>query len=191
MNLTSAAAVFNQLDRELWLVTARDGSQRGGLIATLVNHASIVPELPRVVVGIARQHHTWGLIEASSAFALHLIGVEQIDWVWRFGLRSGRDVDKLEGCTVRPGATGSPILTDAIGWLDCRVEARLDTGDRTVYLAEVIAAELSRSTPPLTLKRALHLAPPDKLRELKEQLARDATVDAAAIRDWRERQTRL
>ena len=29
------------------------------------------------------------------------------------------------------------LLTDAPAFLDCRVEARWDTGDRTVYLAEV------------------------------------------------------
>ena len=58
--------------------------------------------------------------------------------MWRFGLRSGRDADKLAGLSMTTATTGSPILTDALGWLDCRVEARLDTGDRTVYLAEVV-----------------------------------------------------
>jgi flavin reductase (DIM6/NTAB) family NADH-FMN oxidoreductase RutF len=181
----SAAAVFAALDRELWLLTARAGERRGGLIATFVNQASIVPELPRVAVGVARQHFTWELIEAGGAFALHLLGEQQLEWVWHFGTQSGRQVDKLAGLSFRLAATGSPILTDALAWLDCRVEARLDTGDRTLYLAEVLDGQRLRPEPPLTVQRMVQLAPPEKLRELKQQLDQDSAVDAEAIRRWR------
>jgi flavin reductase (DIM6/NTAB) family NADH-FMN oxidoreductase RutF len=187
MDADASAALFAELDRELWLLTAAAGGRRGGLIATFVSQASLVPELPRVLVGLAKQHHTWGLVEGSGAFALHLVDEPHLDWVWRFGLHSGRDGDKLEGLATQPGATRSPLLTGAPGWLDCRVEARLDTGDRTVYLAEVVDARLSRPGAPLTVKRLLQLAPPEYLRELKEQLARDSAVDAAAIRAWRQK----
>jgi flavin reductase (DIM6/NTAB) family NADH-FMN oxidoreductase RutF len=187
--MDASASLFAQCDRELWLVTAAAGGRRGGLIATFVGQASLVPELPRVLVGLARQHYTWELVEGSGAFALHLLDEPHLDWVWRFGLRSGRDGDKLEGLAVGPGVTGSPLLADAPGWLDCRVEARLDTGDRTVYLAEVVDARLSRLGRPLTVKRLLELAPAERLRELKEQVARDSVVDAMAIRAWRQQRS--
>jgi flavin reductase (DIM6/NTAB) family NADH-FMN oxidoreductase RutF len=183
--MNTATALFALLDKELWLVTARAGERRGGLIATFVSQASIVPELPRILVGLAKQHYTWELVEAGGAFALHLLGEENLDWVWRFGMQSGRDQDKLSGLSFRAGVTGSPLLADALGWLDCRVESRLDTGDRTVCLAEVVQAELTRSEPPLTLKRLLQLALPEQLRALKEQMDRDSAVDRQAIRNWR------
>src|SRR5262249_45930458 len=152
-----------------------------------VSNASIVPQLPRVLVGLARHHHTWRLIEASHALALHLIGEEHLDWVWRFGLQSGEVVDKLEGISFRPGATGAPLLAGVLGWLDCRVEARRDTGDRPVYLAEVVAAQLARATSPLTVKRLLQVAPADRLQELQRQTTADSALDAAAIHAWRQR----
>src|SRR5213078_3800168 len=145
--------ILDRLDRELWLVTAQAGGRRGGLVATFVTSASIVPEMPRMLVGLARQHHTWGLVEQSGALALHLIGEEHLEWVWRFGLASGRDGDKFAGLAVTAGQTGSPLLTGALAWLDCRVEARLETGDRTVFLAEVLAGAGAKGGPPLTLKR--------------------------------------
>ena len=187
MNAEAVAAVFAQTDRELWIVTAAAGPRRGGLLATFVNTASIVPHLPRVVVGLARHHHTWELVEASGAFALHLLGEEHLPWVFRFGLTSGREEDKLEGLSIRSGPTGSPLLTETRGCLDCRVEARLDTGDRTLYLAEVVEGELIRPGPPLTMQRLLQLTPPEKLHVLKEQLERDSALDASAIRAWRGR----
>jgi len=185
MNPEAASALFRRLDRELWLVTACAGERRGGLIATFVSQASIVPALPRMILGIARQHHTWALIEASSAFALHLIGEEQLDWVWRFGLRSGHDCDKLDGLATRVGASGAPILSGVPGWLDCRVEGRLDTGDRTVYLAEVLDAQSPGSQSFLTVSRFRQLVPDEQRRELEEQMTRDSAIDAQAIAAWR------
>src|SRR5437763_15073353 len=116
--------ILRLIDREICLVTAEHEERRGGLIATFVSQASIVPEAPRMLVGIAKQHHTWGLIEASLAFTLHLLDESHLDWVWRFGLQSGHDkfIDMPE--------------LNAVAWLKCRVETALDTGDRTIYLAE-------------------------------------------------------
>src|SRR5262249_21758376 len=147
--------------------------------------ASIVPELPRLLIGLAKQHHTRQLIEATGVFAAHLFDERHADWVERFGLQSGRDTDKLAGLATRPGVGGVPVLTDALGYLECRVEATLDTGDRTVYLAEVANGELTRPEAPLTMQRYLQLASVEQLRRLKEGLVRDAAVDAAAITAWR------
>jgi flavin reductase (DIM6/NTAB) family NADH-FMN oxidoreductase RutF len=185
MDSGAAAALFARLDRELWLVTASAGDRRGGLIATFVSQASIVPGMPRMILGVARQHYTWGLIEASGAFGLHLIAPVQIDWVWRFGLQSGRDADKLAGLETDVGASGAPRLRGTPGWLDCRVEARLDTGDRTLYLAEVLAAEAPGNRTFLTVSQLRELAPEDRRRAMQEQMTRDIGVDAAAIAAWR------
>jgi flavin reductase (DIM6/NTAB) family NADH-FMN oxidoreductase RutF len=165
------------LNSEIWLVTAAHEQRRGGLIATFVTHASIVPDMPRMLIGIAKQHHTSTLIEASRAFTLHLLDESHLDWVWRFGLHSGHTMDKF---------AGMPELT-ALATIACRVETSLDSGDRTIYLAEVIDARLNKQTQPLTMKRLLELAPPERLRELRAGLERDAIVDAAAIRQWRAR----
>ena len=188
MDVTAASTLFAWLDREIWLVTARADTRRGGLIATFVNQATIVPELPRVLVGLAAQHYTRELVESSNTFALHLLSENHLDWVWRFGLETGRERDKFEGLRVRNTITGSPVLDDAVGWLDCRVEARLDIGDRTVYLAEVVQSGVTHFAPPLTVQRLLKLAPPARLAELKRQLHRDGEIDAEAIRQWRARQ---
>jgi flavin reductase (DIM6/NTAB) family NADH-FMN oxidoreductase RutF len=183
--IADAAPIFRRLDREIWLLTSSEGPRRGGLIVTSVAPASIVPELPRVLVGLGKTHLTWELVETSGAFVLHLLTDAQADWVWRFGLRSGRDVDKLQGLAVEAAASGAPRLVDAARWLDCRVEARLDAGDRTVVLAEVIAARDDPSATILTVHRLVAEAPEPRRRELREQLERDAALDAPAIEAWR------
>jgi flavin reductase (DIM6/NTAB) family NADH-FMN oxidoreductase RutF len=177
--------VFALLDPPLWLLTAQAGDRRGGLIATFVNQASIPTTHPRVVVGLARQHFTWEIVESSHCFALHLLGEEHLDWVWRFGLHTGRDTDKFTGLEAQTSSLGNPRLPGVPAWLDCRVEASLLTGDRTLYLAEVVEAQVVHPAPLLTLKRMLQLAPPAQLRALKDQMERDQAIDAAAIDAWR------
>jgi flavin reductase (DIM6/NTAB) family NADH-FMN oxidoreductase RutF len=185
VDVTAAPTLFAWLDREIWLVTAQADGQRGGLIATFVSQAAIVPDLPRVLVGLARQHYTWELVERSNAFALHLLGEQHLDWVWHFGLESGRGRDKLDGLRLLQQNTASPVLEDAIGWLDCRVEARLETGDRTIYLAEAVQAGVTHFASPLTMRRLLQLAPPAQFAQMKRQLHNDSEIDAEAIRRWR------
>ena len=186
MDARAIANVFGQTDRELWLVTSEHGGQRGGLIATTVSHASIVPELPRVLVGLARQHHTHSLVEAGGRFVLHLLGEEHLGWVWLFGLQTGRHVDKLAQMEVAQTARGQPRLVGARAWLECRVETALDFGDRTVFVGEVLDGIVDKPAPLLTMKTLLQLAPPERLRQLKEQMDRDAAVDRDAVLEWRE-----
>jgi flavin reductase (DIM6/NTAB) family NADH-FMN oxidoreductase RutF len=188
MDVDIVSEIFNRLDRELWLITARAGDQRSGLIATYISRASLVPALPRLTVGLAKHHFTRELIEQSKSFCMHLVDEAHIDWVWRFGIRSGRDADKLQGLPSHTGVTGSPILTGALAWLDCRVETQMDTGDRIVYLAEVLDARIELSSEPLMFKRLLELAPADKLQQLKLDMEHDIALDRAAILDWRRNQ---
>jgi flavin reductase (DIM6/NTAB) family NADH-FMN oxidoreductase RutF len=100
-------------------------------------------------------------------------------------LQSGRDVAKFAELPFRTGVTGSPLLRDALAWFDCRVEERMDTGDRTGYLAAVVDGRLERPTPPLTNRRFFELATPDKQKIMQEQYEHDARGDAEAIRRWR------
>lgn len=177
--------VFHLYDPPLWLVTARHGDRRGGLIATLAVRASIVPELPRMVVGIANHHHTWGLIEASGAFALHLLRADDLDAVWRFGLASGHLADKLAGLPERHTPEGNPLYPDARAWLDCRVEERMNTGDRTLYLAEVMGGAALAEGPALSVGILLRDAPAERLAELDRLYRADQALDSAAIQAWR------
>jgi flavin reductase (DIM6/NTAB) family NADH-FMN oxidoreductase RutF len=186
MNAKEIDSLFERVDREVWIVTAAHADRWAGLVATFVEPASIVPEMPRIIAGIAKTHETWKLIEASGAFAVHLVDESRADLVWSFGTQSSRDVDKFAGLEVATAVTGSPILRDALAWLDCRVETRMDTGDRTVYLGEVRDGGPKSESRPLTLQRLLASASPDHKQILSEQMAADVARDADAIQRWRQ-----
>jgi flavin reductase (DIM6/NTAB) family NADH-FMN oxidoreductase RutF len=186
IDVAQISSVYARLDPPLWLVTAADGDRLGGLIATTVAQASIVDTMPRQIITVDKRHNTHALIEGSGAFAMHLIDETQLELVWRFGLQSGRNANKFAGLAFRTGATGSPLLPEALAWFDCRVEARTDSGDRIIYLAAVVDGRLERTDPPLTSRRFFELAPPDKQKILNEQYEHDANLDASSIQQWRD-----
>ena len=53
------------------------------------------------------------------------------------------------GIATRPGAEGAPLIENALGWLECRLQDEHDTGDHTLFVGEVLAAEQGRAAPPL------------------------------------------
>ena len=177
--------VMTLLDGTAWIITSGTGSENGGLVATFVNNASLVPSLPRLVAGIARHHYTWELIHRSRVFAAHLVDEQQCELIWKFGLASGRDVNKFTDVKWHRGQTGSPVLDDALAWVDCSVEAELDIGDRSIYVGAVVDAGVTGISAPLTEKRIFELANAEQRHRMDEQRRRDERLDATALLTWR------
>ncbi|HEX5102799.1 MAG TPA: flavin reductase family protein, partial [Pirellulaceae bacterium] len=148
-NLHEIEAVLRLVNRDVWIVTAADGRRRGGLTATWVLPASIDSQRPVLLAAIAPNHYTAELIDASGAFAAHLLRPEQTDLAYDFGRDSGRERDKFQGQIVTAAETGSPILADCLAWCDCRVFHRFDAGDRLFFWADVIAARAPSPPAPL------------------------------------------
>ncbi len=177
--------VFGIIDREIWIVTAATGDRRGGLVATWVSQASIDREHPVVLVGIAPNHFTAELIDASGAFGLHLITEAQIHHAWNFAIGSGRDRDKFAGIEMSAAESFSPILRDCLAWLDCRVFAVQRTGDRNFYWADVVAGESVSSGSPLTESRLIQLATDEQKQLLRAGRDADIAIQRPQQLAWR------
>ncbi|QDU97268.1 flavin reductase family protein [Lignipirellula cremea] len=177
--------VLRLIDREVWIVTAAAGDDQGGMVATWVSQASLDPGHGVMVLGAAPNHYTAELIDRSNAFALHLITPEQIDLAWNFAIGSGRDRDKLAGLTAVPGLTGSPLLAECLARLECRVFARLATGDRTYYWGQIGAAERRGDATPLREQQLLSMANDAQKTALKANMQHDIAVQTPDWEAWR------
>ena len=101
------------------------------------------------------------------------------------------------GAQVRPVLLAAYAIAKSVAAVDPKLRAKLAPvidyysriGRRGAQTRQA-ADRLRSPAPPLTMKRLLELAPPEKLQELKDSLSRDAAVDAAAIRAWRGSQHR-
>lgn len=178
-------AAVRRITSRLWgpvcAITAAYDGEVGGQIAVGVLSASILPEAPRLLVEIWRANRTHDLIAASGAFAVHPLGREHNLLVRQLGFRSARDAPgKLDGLAWTPGETGSPLLAEAPGYLECRVIGTLDLPDMTVFLGAVIAGEWQGGdTPTVQAFEMIGAMPPDWQEEYRRH---DAAQRASAAR---------
>jgi flavin reductase (DIM6/NTAB) family NADH-FMN oxidoreductase RutF len=125
----------------LYVLTSQEGDERGGMLVTWVMQASFDP--PLLAVAVQNTAHTTGVMKKSGAFALNFMADEQRKEAGAFGKKYAKVGDKFGDFPHHPGAaTGSPVLDDALGHLECRITGWLPGGDHDVALAEIVDAQL-------------------------------------------------
>ncbi|REJ96587.1 MAG: flavin reductase [Planctomycetota bacterium] len=178
--------VLRLVDREVWIITAADGERRGGLLATWVSQSSLDTQTPVLTIALAPNHFTTELVLASGAFAAHLVAEDHIGLAWPFALGSGRDRDKLAELDFSPGETGSPRLANALAWLDCRVIARYETGDRIFFWADIVDGDQAAAGDPVRVSTMMASADDQQRAALRADLERDIELQRPLADRWRE-----
>lgn len=142
--------VLDRLNTTGCIVTTEFEGRRDGCYVSFIAPCSMDP--PRLMVLTSHVNLTHELVERSGVLAVHLVARGQEAWMDHFGHQTGRDVDKFAAVAWRAGATGSPILDDAIGYVEGRVLDSLNCGDHTAQLVEpVVACLRDPSAVPLTI----------------------------------------
>lgn len=118
-----AGNLFDRIDREWFLLAARDGDK----VNMMTCSWGTVGELwgKRVVIAYVRKtRHTFPLMEKDGCFTVNFFGGEQRDALGFCGSRSGRDVDKVRETGLTPikcaDAEDAPYFAEADTVLVCR-----------------------------------------------------------------------
>ncbi|HJZ48353.1 MAG TPA: flavin reductase family protein [Roseiflexaceae bacterium] len=149
MDEKAKSDLLHKLTYGLYVLTSEGGGERGGMLVTWVIQASFEP--PMVAVAVQNTAHTTEVIKKSGAFALNFMADEQRKEAAAFGKKYAKVGDKFADFPYHAGgATGSPILDDALGYLECRVKGWLPGGDHDIALAEIVDAKLSRDAALMT-----------------------------------------
>jgi flavin reductase (DIM6/NTAB) family NADH-FMN oxidoreductase RutF len=122
-----------------------DGHQLGLTVDSLV---SLSLDPPLVGVAISRQAAMHELLRDAGAFAVSLLAEGQ-DPVAQHFARGVPPIALWHEIASRQGATGAPLLAGANGWVECRLEAELETGDHTFFVGEVLSVEVGEPRRPL------------------------------------------
>ena len=149
MEYARIAPIMGRLWSPIAAVTSNWQGKSNAQIAVAIAAASIVPDMPRVLLQIYKNNYSHDLIYNSGSFALNFIRRDQLQLIKDFGLVSGRNTDKLSYVGHVFRETGSPILDDCWGFLDCRVVNAMDGGDMTCFLADVLEGETLTQAEPL------------------------------------------
>ena len=124
------------------VITAPGDPAPAGLAVGSFTSVSLDPPLVGFFVG--KGSSTWPLIEAAGRFCANILGDHQEEVCRVF---AAKGADRFAAISWRSGSSGSPIIDDAVAWVDCRIWATYEAGDHTIYIGRVIAGDAREGAP--------------------------------------------
>ncbi|NES01218.1 MAG: flavin reductase family protein, partial [Symploca sp. SIO1B1] len=89
----------------------------------------------------------------SGVFAISFLDSEQKDLAAKFFKPRRRVGNKFEDVEFYEGAvTGCPIISDSLGYVECKLVSTVEEGDHTVFVGEVIGSGVHREGNQLLLE---------------------------------------
>jgi len=142
---------LHKISYGLYVVTSiKDGKFSGQIANTVMQTTS---EPPMIAACLNKANLTHEFVEASKVLAVSVLSIDTpMQFIGRFGFKSGRDIDKFEGVNYRIGATGAPIVLDyAVAYIEAEILASIGPGTHTLFTGPVVGAEiLDDQTEPMT-----------------------------------------
>ncbi|MDX2378784.1 MAG: flavin reductase family protein [Acidimicrobiia bacterium] len=133
-----------KIPNALALVGSAAGTERNGMTTSWITQLSMEPVL--IGIGVDNSAVTHRLITEGGSFSVNLWDAEDTRVFVKFSkpatYADGDDGPSLNGRPVTTAATGAPVFTEAIAWLDCEVRQSLDLGTHTLFVGEVVAASI-------------------------------------------------
>lgn len=139
---------FRNMSYGVYIVSTLDGERPTGCVAN--SAMQITSEPATIAVSINHDNYTNACIEKTGKFAISIL-TEQSDpgLIGTFGFQSGKDVNKFDGVEVSQ-KEGLSVVADACSYLVCKVINKMETATHTVFLGEVIAADVLKDEEAMT-----------------------------------------
>ncbi len=115
-------------------------------LITIAWAGSICSDPPMLSISIRPERHSYDIISSTREFVVNVTTEKQakaVDWC---GMVSGRDVNKFERTKLTPLGSlkvACPIVLECPINIECRVKKIIKLGTHNMFLAEVIAVQVS------------------------------------------------
>ena len=139
---------FRDMSYGVYVVSTLDGARPTGCVAN--SAMQITAEPATIAVSINHDNYTNSCIEKTGKFALSILSEEsEPGLIGKFGFQSGKDINKFDGVqsVVREGIS---VIADACGYVVCKVIDKMETATHTVFLGEVIDADVLKKENAMT-----------------------------------------
>ncbi len=134
----------------MYVICSKKGDRINGQTGNTLTQVSSEP--PIISVCINKGNLTHEYIKDSGVFSASILAQDTpLNVIGRFGFKSGRDENKFEGVNYKLGETKAPIVLDhTLAYLEARVINHVDVGTHTIFIAELVAAEVIGEGEPMT-----------------------------------------
>ena len=132
--------IFRSMSYGVYAVGTMDGERPAGCIANSVMQITSSPAT--VAVSMNHDNYTNSCMRKHGYFSVSILS-ESTDpsVIGTLGFSSGKDRDKFADISYEM-AEGVPVVKDSCGYIVCRIIKEMETSTHTVFLGEVIGAEV-------------------------------------------------
>ncbi|GAB3539291.1 flavin reductase family protein [Spirosoma fluminis] len=117
-------------------VTTVAGDRRNANIVTWIMQTAMGGKV--IAVALYKVDYTIELVRESGILNVNLLSTDQTRLIRKLGRQSGRTTDKFKNLPYALDDRGCPYLTEAIGYVQCRVLHSTDAGDHELFVCEVV-----------------------------------------------------
>jgi rubredoxin/flavin reductase (DIM6/NTAB) family NADH-FMN oxidoreductase RutF len=123
------------------IICSKKGGKFDGCIVNTV--FQIVPEPPMVAVSVNNECLTHEYITESRVFTVSILAESTpLEFIGKWGFKTGRDIDKFEQVRYKTGRTGVPIVLDnAASFIEAEVIEVIGAKTHTLFIGRIIACE--------------------------------------------------
>jgi flavin reductase (DIM6/NTAB) family NADH-FMN oxidoreductase RutF len=129
-----------KIPNALCLLGSRSGDEWNGMTVSWVTQVSMEPVL--IAVSVDQTAVTHRLVAESGVFTVNLWDKSDTRPFVKFSKPATKEGMTLNDRPIREGQTGAPIFEEAVAYLECEVRHAHDVGTHTLFLGEVVAAEI-------------------------------------------------
>jgi len=139
-----------KLSYGIYVVSSKEEGALNGQIANTVFQVTAEP--PQISVCINKENLTHQSIQESKVFAVSILERDvPMEFIGRFGFKSGKEVEKFKDIDYKLGITGAPVvIQNCLGYLECEVTNSIDVGTHTLFIGKLVGAEVLRDGEPMT-----------------------------------------
>lgn len=119
------------------IIACGEGEGRAGCVATAVTSLSLTP--PSLIVCLQRDGSTYRRLRDLERFSVNFLSRDQEALARRFA-GGALATERFAQGAWETGATGAPVLTDALSALECRVEEILERHTHGIVIGRVEGA---------------------------------------------------
>ena len=135
---------LGRLSGGLYIITAKKGDVSSAMLASWVSQASFEPL--GLTIAVAKDRAIEALMQVGDTFVLNVLEDGNYQHLMKHFLkRFPPGADRFSGVKTQPANNGSPILGEALAYLECEVVSRMELSDHHIVYCKIDLGRVSNT----------------------------------------------
>lgn len=135
---------LGRLSHGLYILTTQQGELSGAMVASWVTQASLNPL--GVAIAVAKERAIESLLQVGSPLVINALEESRYQTLIKHFLkRFAPGADRFASVDTYSAENGSPILAEALAYMECTVTSRLEVSDHWLVYATVQAGRVAKT----------------------------------------------